>query len=501
VTTQHQILLGPPGTGKTTSLLDIVCAELERGTPPGRIGFVSFTKAAAEEAVTRARERFGLQRSDFPWFRTLHSLCYRSLGCRPGDVLDGKNLREFAVWAGIDVSGKFADDYEGYTEGDRIMHMEHLARVQCRPLQDVYNEDDDNLPWREVDRVARHLGAYKVARGMYDYTDLLSNFVAQGAPPALDCLLVDEVQDLSNLQWRVVDLLARWTPRVTYAGDDDQAIYRWAGAASDVLVDLAYPARVLGQSYRVPRAVQSVAASVIGGVVHRRPKEWAAREVDGVVERVSTLSDAEVETGDSVLVLARNTFIIATQIVPELRRRGVYYSWGDRGAVTQEVLSAIQTWEALRAGRRVGVEEAVQVYGYMSMGRGYERGHRELPAFDREDTVSMEDLVARGGLLGEPAIWHEKLTKLPVDEVAFILAARRRGERIVGPPRVRLSTIHGAKGGEADHVVLMTEIAARTAREREANPDDEARVWYVGATRAREKLTIVDTVAKNRYEI
>ena len=42
-----KIILGPPGTGKTHNLLNLVEKELAKGTPPDRIAFVAFTKKAA----------------------------------------------------------------------------------------------------------------------------------------------------------------------------------------------------------------------------------------------------------------------------------------------------------------------------------------------------------------------------------------------------------------------------------------------------------------------
>ena len=55
--------------------------------------------------------------------------------------------------------------------------------------------------------------------------------------------------------------------------------------------------------------------------------------------------------------------------------------------------------------------------------------------------------------------------------------------------RTKISTIHSAKGAEADRVILMNGMGARTY---EAVDDHEFRVWYVALTRARHKLDIVE---------
>ena len=98
-------------------------------------------------------------------------------------------------------------------------------------------------------------------------------------------------------------------------------------------------------------------------------------------------------------------------------------------------------------------------------------------------------------------IWHEALDKMPRDDMSYILAARRRGESTVKKPRVRLSTIHGAKGAQARHVVLHLEQAPRTAEETGARLEDEARVWYVAATRAMQKLTLVEPQGRHKWEM
>ena len=55
-------------------------------------------------------------------------------------------------------------------------------------------------------------------------------------------------------------------------------------------------------------------------------------------------------------------------------------------------------------------------------------------------------------------------------------------------PRILLSTIHGVKGGECDNVALLTDLSYNTQKNFERNPDDENRLFYVGATRTKKSF-------------
>ena len=68
---------------------------------------------------------------------------------------------------------------------------------------------------------------------------------------------------------------------------------------------------------------------------------------------------------------------------------------------------------------------------------------------------------------------------------------RKNGEKLNEAPRITLSTIHGAKGGECENVVLLTDLSLNTMKAYEKNPDDENRLFYVGATRTKEHLHII----------
>jgi superfamily I DNA/RNA helicase len=187
-----EIILGPPGTGKTTTLLDEVDRELTAGTPPDRIGYFSFTRRAVEEAVTRAVQKFRLTAKQLPHFRTLHSMCFRALGLSSRDVFEGKRVAEFADWARVRLTGRtWSDDgtLAGFAPGDRILFMENLARVRCQPLRQLYDADDDALPWGEVERVSRALVRFKEERALLDFTDMLEH--VRRSPDTLPALKHD----------------------------------------------------------------------------------------------------------------------------------------------------------------------------------------------------------------------------------------------------------------------------------------------------------------------
>lgn len=495
-----EIVLGPPGTGKTTTLLGIVDEELARGTPPDRIGYVSFTRRAAEEAVTRAVDRFGLQRADLPYFRTLHSLCFWRLGLSRRDVLEGDRLKQFASEFHIKINGRFSEDglLTGYTEGDRAIHLINLARLQRRDLREVYNAHRDEIRWTEVERTRAALARYKEETGLLDYTDMLERFAGSGLGAMLDVLIVDEAQDLSALQWLVVSRLAQGCRRVAVAGDDDQALYPWAGAAVEHFIALQGSVRVLGKSYRVPRRVQEVASRVISNVRHRRDKPWEARGEDGVVDAARDFGSVAIATEGSVMVLVRNVFLLREVVEPALRGRGVLYEVNERPSISPKVLGAVLSWEALRRGEAVTIDEARRVYEQMASGTGVARGHKELPGHAPDEMVTLEGLRQQGGLIRQD-IWWQALERLPSVDRSYMLALLRAGERPTQRPRIRVSTIHGSKGGEAGHVVLLREMAQRTHREMtEVSAEDEARVWYVAVTRAQSRLTVVEPRVRDR---
>src|SRR6185312_2233980 len=94
-------LLGPPGTGKTTRLMDYLEAELKNGIAPNRVGFLTFTRAARIEAL----QRTGRDEKDFPFLKTIHAICYRQLAIGRDQIVRPENIRNFGLQLGVKLTG------------------------------------------------------------------------------------------------------------------------------------------------------------------------------------------------------------------------------------------------------------------------------------------------------------------------------------------------------------------------------------------------------------
>jgi DNA helicase II / ATP-dependent DNA helicase PcrA len=483
-------VFGPPGSGKTTFLLNIVEQELDNGIPPNKIGYFAFTRKAATEAKDRAIAKFPHLHSDtdFPWFRTLHSLAFKCLGVGAKDIMKPEHYSEFAKQAGLEIAVDTDEESIVVRTDNPILNEINIARIRGNDLRTHYNQSNMDIEWFHFEYVERAYRHYKEAHNLIDFTDLLEMVVQEpDRLPSLEVLIVDEAQDLSRLQWNLVRELCLRAQRAFLAGDDDQAIYTWAGADVKTFLEFNGDITVLDQSYRVPAKVHALAGTVVNRIRRRQQKTWNPRDYEGEVAFYNDYEHVNVSQGEW-LVLATTNYLLNG---PHewLKSQGLLFERHGHRSIPEAVLTAVLGWESLRRGKEIPFPVVKAIYKYLGS-EFVARGYKQLKDANPEELYTMEKLKQNHGLLTE-VIWHEALNKIGEEKRDYIIALLRRGTKITSKAPIKLSTIHGAKGGEADNVMLLMDLSSKFAKEYERNPDDVNRLLYTGITRTRQKLHII----------
>lgn len=472
-----QIILGPPGTGKTTKLLGIVEDALKRGIPPERIAYLAFTRKAAHEAAERAMDQFGFDESRFPYFRTLHSLAFKQLGLQRDEVMTNNHYRKFGKAMGVEFKGIYDEDlgiHTGDGLGDKCSRVESLARVGLRTVEQQHHISKINdLTLHAVRQYDSALRVYKHDNGLLDFTDMLEQY--ESALP-VDICIFDEAQDLSSLQYRMAILASSQASEVYIAGDDDQAIFGWAGADVAKFLSLKGERVVLPQSYRIPKAVHNLALEVVSRIKNRYEKPWSPRQQQGSVEWVADEQQADFSGRGTWMCLSRSKYLL-NRFKQSARQQGYAYLLNGKHSLDNEETKAILSWQRLKSGKHLTVHEAKNIIKFFSF-------TVDLP---KKESYDLNDL----GLPDEAKNldWMTMLKGIAPDEREYLRSCLRNGEKFSNKPRISISTIHQSKGGEADNVVLTTDMG-RLSWEN-SHTDEENRVWYVALTRAKENLFVV----------
>lgn len=495
-------IFGPPGTGKTHTLLDIVERMIRAKVPIERIAYITFTTRAQKEAINRASVLLNRTVKELPYFRTLHSIAYRQLGVNKSQMItDATMLAPFAKalrlnFKGTNFGPEGRYEFVSADDGDALLAFDHYRRHTGFTVEKAWVrwalESDANI--FRVRQFVTEYERFKRLDGLLDFTDLLE---LELQPLDVDVVIVDEAQDLSTLQWKALHVLAAKAKRLYVAGDDDQAIYTWAGASPDAFLSLPADAtEVLGQSFRVPPEIQKLANHVISPVKNRQPKEWNPRDAKGIVsyasDAESLLLDLSNTTTDTLILYRNHTF--GKQIEKQLRAAGAPYSYADpeRTPYVRRWIPAIVAWQRMWSGKKVGSAEVRAIAGAIAANKGITADAKKLlESLVTAAEWGIDEIRAAGITAKGP--WYEALTKIPDYDVQYVRAILRHhgNDGLLKTPSIRISTIHAAKGAQADHVVLLTDMTRKVTKGLWDNPDDERRVWYVGITRAKNKITLV----------
>ncbi|MUV86914.1 AAA family ATPase [Natronomonas sp. CBA1123] len=566
-------LFGGPGSGKTTALLDRVDEMLDEGVAVNDILVVSYTRAAAQEVRERLAERLDCTPKSLRGnVCTMHAKAYELLNLSRGDVVGEKHKEEFCEEYGLE----FEDEYKSSrrrsarstTLGNKIIATSQWLQRTERDVADWYDvpfqwddeevrlppDIDDNAQtgnkytptWPSSDdridipEAIRAWRSYKGEEGVVGFADMLERVQQRSLLPNVEHLVIDEFQDITTLQYGVYE---EWKPHmesVLIAGDDDQVVYAWQGADPNLLLDEEVDDDiVLPNSYRLPSKILNVVNTQISHIEKRQDKDLKPRKQGGSVEAVRSPSmldlvrnvrgTLEQDEDGTVMVLFRARYQMF-QFMDEFIDDGMpFTSLTDQRMWTDRLRDYVDAVESLDSGETINGLQA-QRLGEMLADSAFGTGDRDdyFEAFDAlEEEAGVDDLTEmtvdpdfvddHAPFAPGPASAADMLTKVSNFQERSVKAYFKGDYRGMDPTRLRLGTIHSAKGREADHVFVATDLTEKVVEQMAASVEDptdvpgvteftkrtdpvptltdnERRVFYVGMSRARERLVLLENL-------
>lgn len=487
-------VFGPPGTGKTTLLVDkfVRLVHVTGGTD--RVAAITYTRAAADELRIRIAAKLGLMgtpdtfRKALPYVGTVHSLAWHLIG-KPALRDAGEKQLEAARPDGQDtVRAESAMARAIYALARNCMISNQVAYDQTAEyLTPGQAQDFPSFP--RVQHLITEYALEKVERDMLDFEDVLVK-AARSTTLPVRAILVDEAQDNSALMWQVVQ---DWAHRpgvalAIYAGDPWQAIYRHVGADPTLLLYITGRWKILRRSHRLgqPDALYAQALLLEGG--WRGLDSPEMKLYDGEKLMLSWHGMGGRPVDGSVMHLAR-TNLLVREVEKDLRRDHVPYGSFDGHSAPLEQRAGAAARVLARLSEGVPQHAAViarSVTAALARDWRHMETHLEPLLQDEHEVIGRDEFVRLTQTA--PEQW---LRGLVWGEYFSDLRQWLGWEALIAPPKTRVGTIHAAKGREADEVYLYESwgsLPSTALMQSAAGQRAEACVAYVGATRHRTAL-------------
>lgn len=538
------VVVGPPGTGKTSTMTAFTEDWFKHGVDSREIAYLAFTKAAANEAASRIigedEQTFDEDVAKrFPYFRTIHSLAYQGLRKEFPDtrLMTTADMKRFGEWSSMD--GTFlCDKWEdlaavyqklqggGKTEWDDCIRAYTVSRMSCRTLEQVERTKIEMSRKAaqsigQVDATAyqafvNKYETYKNDNGLIDFTDMLVHALTKMKPiEGVRHVVIDEAQDLSPICVALCDRLFQNAETTFWAGDEDQAIYLFSGADARLFIDRYRKADskiLLRQTHRFGQEVWDLADSVIRKVSERIPKTVYGRE--GMKHHLSVSGEFEPFVGEA-LILHRH--VAGCQgLSSAYRNAGMPFrnERGDDPLGYGKRVENFRTLNDLADGKQVPGIAATEfitdfVPSRMPDGEGAAKwlvprgAMKKLNAEPIPGQVNLYDLQNSKMLTSEGAeairMRYYNVFEHSED-FEFYHQVLQNGYKLAGPNIPVITTIHGSKGRQAKKVVVFSEMSKKCWEDE----DSEHRLAFVAMTRTEGTLQVCaqQTVewAKENYD-
>lgn len=473
------------GSGKTTT-----CAKAVSLIPRNQSTlFLAFNKSIADELRKRVPQHVQCM--------TLNALGHRAVYKALGRIqLDAYKTR--AIMDQL-VEDGFAEQHEIHSQGGTIKRMVDVAKaVGLVPEQfisslgprhaglnvlvkDTLDNWMDLIEHFDIDvgyeperliEIAQDVLARSLSdRARIDYNDQLYMPVVLNLPmPQFDFVFVDEAQDVSAIQRNLIYMALKKSGRLVAVGDSRQAIYGFRGADSDSLENIARVFNCirlpLSISYRCPKLVIQEAQKLVPEIEHHESAP------DGVIERLGEYKAHMFQAGD--LVVCRNSKPVIQLAYFLLSNRKTAKVMGrDIGTGLVGLIKRLRAHDIEGLCRKLADWKAKET--------------KRLLAKDPEaDLSSVEDKYDCIMCFIECTM----ASSIP-ELISAIESLFSEGNKAGA---IMLSTIHRAKGLEADRVFFLdSHLCPSKYAQQDHQIEQEENLIYVAITRAKSELMYITT--------
>jgi DNA helicase-2/ATP-dependent DNA helicase PcrA len=434
------IIVAGPGTGKTKTLTHRIAHLIQDlRTPPERILAVTFTRSAAAEIKERVTGLLGTL-PDGLWVETYHAAALRM-------------LRDQGYPFGSDADFSLIANEEKRTLIDGL-----VPRKDASSLLDAIRRKKQQLEWPEAGLAAEYQNRL-VARRQLDFDDLFLYAmrlfaerpeVAAAYRDRFAHIVIDEFQDTSFAQYRFIRSLA--SDSLCVIGDPDQAIYGFAGSfrAFEAFTTDFPSHRVcrLSENYRSQGTIVQAATQVIAKSPAQLPRELRARIAAGLP-----------------IAIARH------------------------GTDRQEAEMIVRKIETLLGGS-----------SHYTINSGWAQSDEEASTYSLADIAILYRVHAQARIiidaLDRSGLPYRCFGKSTATEDLEDFIAGEQGPR---GDAISLMTLHRAKGLEFPVVFIAGCEEGLLPYERSENPDEERRLFFVGMTRAKQRLFLSSAAKRFLY--
>lgn len=289
------LLLAVPGSGKTTVLVSRLGYMLHCGITPKEILVMTYTVSATKDMRQRFNKLFGQQYASGLEFRTINSMSngiirhyQKYFGSDPFELIAEDARIKLIGEVFQKVTGDYADESDKKDVQSQITYIKNMCLAQediddikigNTPFGPIYREYCQRMREnRQMDYDDQMVYAHRI---LLKYPEILEHFQRR-----YRYICIDEAQDASKIQHKLVRLLAGEHKNIFMVGDEDQSIFGFRAAYPQALLEFneVYPDAkylLMEHNYRSTKQIVEAANSFIQKNKNRHPKQMVTNNAEG----------------------------------------------------------------------------------------------------------------------------------------------------------------------------------------------------------------------------